>query len=141
LLHTWFYSKTLLTACLKEFKMIKSNRTRVQHRKASPRENEILHTLHLLKWARFSQENRPKAMVVENKNRKIKKNFYSISHKDLRRKHCLQFCRFSHQKRRYVQLWGRAFFGLQPKRREIKIQNAKRKMTMQKSKISVINQL
>jgi hypothetical protein len=45
-------------------------------------------------------KNQPKAMVVGNKNWKFEKFFYSIPHKDLRRKWCLHFCRFSHQTRR-----------------------------------------
>jgi hypothetical protein len=35
---------------------------------------------------------------------------------------------------------GRLFFGPQPKRRKIKIQNAKRKISMQKSKILLVSQ-
>jgi hypothetical protein len=63
-------------------------------------------------------------MVVENKNQKFKNFFYSISHKDLRQKSRLQFCRFSHQTRRLLQLWGAAFFALRQKAK-IESQNVK----------------
>jgi hypothetical protein len=46
----------------------------------------------------------PNAQVAQNKNEKILKTFYSFRNKHLEQKGCLQFCRFSHQTCRYVQL-------------------------------------
>jgi hypothetical protein len=60
---------------------------------------------------------RPKAMVVENKNKKVEKFFYSMPYKHLRRKSCLHFCRFSHQTRIPVQLWGGRFWAGAEKRK------------------------
>ena len=53
---------------------------------------------------------RPKALVAGSKNEKVINIFYCCQGKGLRQKLRLHFCSFSHQTRRYVQLWGAAFF-------------------------------
>jgi hypothetical protein len=58
----------------------------------------------------FLKEFRPKTMVAGHKNQKNENFFYFMPHKHLRRKCRLQFCRFSHQTRRSLQLWGTVFW-------------------------------
>jgi len=54
-------------------------------------------------------KNQPKPMVAESKNRKFEIFFYYRLYKDLQQKRRLHFCRFSHQTRRLLQLWGAVF--------------------------------
>jgi hypothetical protein len=72
----------------------------------------------------LSNEFRPKTMVAGSKNKKNENFFYSILHKHLQQKSRLQFCRFSHQTCRLLQLWGAAFFALRQKAK-IESQNVK----------------